>query len=88
MDERRICKFCGQYFEVKRRQGWICDKCAFEKAKLYSQTRLKDLHYPNNSSMQHDIDAARELLNDLGYNIDGDVHSQFVERWRRRGVTF
>jgi len=89
MDEKRICKICGQHFEVKRRRGWICDKCSFEKAKLYSKTRLRDMEYFDNPSMRDDIEMAIHVLETLGYDIQGDVHAQFLQRCKvLYGVTF
>jgi hypothetical protein len=88
MDEKRICKLCGQYFKVKIRRGWICDKCGVERAKIYSKTRLKDMEYYDNPAMRDDIDMAIHVLKTLGYDVEGDVHAQFMGRCARRGFTF
>jgi len=88
MDERRICKICGNSFYVGIRARWVCSSCSQRSAIVVGKTRLKDLHYPNNLSKQNDVNSARELLNDLGYNVEGDVHQQFLERCRSRGIIF
>lgn len=60
-----------------------CTPCQRQRCLTYNNTPIRDL-VTLSPSYNADIEIAKELLNSLGYNIQGDVHAQFMERHRGR----
>lgn len=87
--EYGICKICGGDFKIYLRGGSRskCHRCVRIESDENSKKKLVEYLSPS-STRQYDIDQALELLTKLGYDVQGDVHSQWLERCRSRGIIF
>lgn len=88
MTEYKICKVCNTEFRVNRRGGVKCNACVLRQRAENYDTPLKDLT-TGSYTYNQDIEGAKELLGILGYDIQGDVHQQWLDRIKEKyGVIF
>ena len=85
---KKICVRCGVHFGSVNKKGRVCGPCLRQRTEEFENTPLRDLT-STAVKVQREIKEAKDLLTRMGYDIQGDVHSQFVERAKSRyGVTF
>ena len=84
----KLCIRCQIAFGSINKKGRICGSCLKKRTKEYETIPLRDLTSPT-LKYRNEIDEAMNVLTLMGYDVQGDVHIQFLERARSRyGATF
>jgi len=84
----KLCIRCQVPFGSINKKGTICGACLKKRTREYENTPLRELTSPA-LKYRNEIDSAKDLLTLMGYDVEGDVHIQFLERARSRyGATF
>lgn len=84
----KVCIKCGSPFGQINKRGNKCGACIRKRTMEFDTLPLRDLTSPAQKS-RTEIQEAKMLLTNMGYDIQGDVHIQFIERARSRyNVTF
>ncbi len=90
---KKICRLCGEvkpltdFSKNKRTSDGRTNRCKSCDVEVQQVSAQHAIHMPEkylNDSLERDIYGARILLTILGYDVNGDVHAQFMERMRKR----
>lgn len=88
---KRLCKRCGEIKEysafVQRNgnpDGHICRKCKSQRQmELRRMRRGED--YQEYSHQEWIVLGKNDLLRGLGYDLEKNIHEQFIQRGRDKG---
>jgi|694.fasta_scaffold137281_3 hypothetical protein len=88
-DELWYCSYCNEYEPRENFYKNVNSSRGFhtyckETQKFYNLRSKQNLE---NSNLP-DKHLARQILERLGYDTTKDVHEQFMERLRKKGITF